>query len=307
MLIISHIFVYHIMIYKYMRKLKLLPKKDYILNLFDLGFTVAHIANILGEYQQSVSNLIKYYRNIESFLPNKGNSQYFNTIDTNAKAYIVGFIAADGALVKIKNTDTSNFALTITIKDTDIAILEFIKSEIGNSHNIQHIVRPSSYDKSKIIHHVRLSFVNKEITDALIKLGITNNKSLSMDNIINNIPIEYKKAFIIGYFDGDGSVSPVTTIKTKFCKKEDCIKQYPCYNLIITLRGTNNFLTGICTYLDISNSFIKQYDSIPRLTFANKKDVCNFFKCYENIPFFLERKYNIFLNRINHKSYDKYK
>ena len=290
-----------------MKKFKLDSQKDYILNLFDSGFTITYIANTLNEYKQSVANLIKYYRNIESFAPNKGNSQYFNTIDTNAKAYIVGFIAADGALVKIKNTESSNFALTITIKHTDISILEFIKSEIGNSHNIQHIIRPSSFDKSKIIHHVRLSFVNKELTDNLIKLGITPNKSLSMGNIINNVPVKYRKAFIIGYFDGDGSVSPINTVKTKFCKRSNCNKNYPCYNLAVSIRGTSEFLTGICNFLEIPCSFIKQYDSIPSLCFSNKKDVIKLFKCYEDMPFFLDRKYNIFLNRINHKSYDKYK
>ena len=128
-----------------------------------------------------------------------------------------------------------------------------------------------------------------------------------MGNIINNIPIEYRKAFIIGYFDGDGSVSTINTTKTKFCKKDNCNKNYPCYNLAINIRGTSEFLTGICNFLEIPSSFIRQYDSIPSLCFSNKRDVIKFFKCYENMPFFLNRKYNIFLDRINHKSYDKYK
>lgn len=60
------------------------------------------------------------------------------------------------------------------------------------------------------------------------------------------------------------------------------------------------------TQQTVSN-FIRQYDSIPVLTFSNKKDVLNFFKCYKNLDFYLERKYNVFLSRINHPSYDKYK
>ena len=30
-------------------------------------------------------------------------------------------------------------------------------------------------------------------------------------------------------------------------------------------------------------------------------------KSYKNLDFYLERKYNVFLSRINHPSYDKYK
>lgn len=57
------------------------------------------------------------------FLPDKGNVHYFDVIDSYAKAYIAGFIAADGALVKTKTTTT----LTITIKYEDKAVLDFIK------------------------------------------------------------------------------------------------------------------------------------------------------------------------------------
>lgn len=137
------------------------------------------------------------------FLPDKGNVHYFDVIDSYAKAYIVGFIAADGALVKTKTTTT----LTITIKYEDRAVLDFIKSEIGNAHELKEIRRPSGYDKTKMIHHIRYCISDNNIANALINLGITPNKSLTIGNIIENIPYEYRDAFIIGYFDGDGSVT----------------------------------------------------------------------------------------------------
>ena len=123
-----------------------------------------------------------------------------------------------------------------------------------------------------------------------------------MGNILENIPYEYRNAFIIGYFDGDGSVTVLNGERLND-------KGYLCkdYSLYISIRGTQNFLSGVCEHLSIDKSHIKQYDSIPRLSFANKGDVVHFFKCYNNLTFYYKRKYDKFLSRINHPSYDKYK
>ena len=282
-----------------MRKLKLENKKDLILSLYKEGKTPIEISKILGTYLQPVTNLLKAYIPNIKFTPNKGNVHYFHTIDSYAKAYIVGFIAADGALVKPKQ---GNDALTITIKYEDKAVLDFIKSEIGNEHKIQEIIRPSSFDKTKMIHHARYCITDKNIADDLHKLGIDNNKSLNMGNIIKNIPYKYRDAFIIGYFDGDGSV----TIREGLQPND---RNFLCkdFSLYIQIRGTVEFLSGICNHLKITTSHIYQRDSIPQLSFANKKDTYRFFQCYKNLPFYYKRKYDKFLQRINHPSYDKYK
>lgn len=267
-----------------------------VMNLISDGRKVPEIADILNINKVTISSFLRTHG--IKLNPDKGNVHYFDTIDSYAKAYIVGFIAADGALVKTKTSTT----LTITIKYADKAVLEFIKSEIGNEHKLQEIIRPSSFDPSKIIHHIRYTISDRYITKALNKLGITSNKSLSMGNIIKNIPYEYRDAFIIGYFDGDGSV----TIRNG---------QYPndrgilCrdYSLYIQIRGTKDFLLGICNHLKIDVTHIHQNDSIPHLSFASKKDTYRFFQCYKNLPFYYKRKHDKFLQRINHPSYAKYK
>lgn len=286
-----------------MGQLKLINQKDLILKLYDSGIKVAEIARRINEYKQSVGHLIKKFRDVKQFCQNRGNVHYFDEINSNSKAYILGFIAADGALVKGKTTTT----LTITLKYTDKCILEFIKSEIGNSHNLMEIKRPCSFDKSKMIHHIRYSISDKNIYNALLNLGIDYNKSLSMGNIIKNIPFEFRNAFVIGYFDGDGSVCVNNQTKTKFINKDNCFKTFPCYNLGVSIRGTFDFLSGIADHIKIDNPKIKKYDSIPRLDFSKKSDVVKFYKCYDGLQFFLKRKHDVFLSRINHPSYDKYK
>ena len=113
------------------------------------GKTVPEISTLLGINKVTISSFLRTHG--IKLHPDKGNVHYFDSIDTYAKAYIVGFIAADGALVKTKTTTT----LTITVKYEDKAVLEFIKSEIGNEHKLQDIIRPSSFDSSKNIHHIR--------------------------------------------------------------------------------------------------------------------------------------------------------
>ena len=247
-----------------------------VMNLLSKGKKVPEIAGILGINRVTIGSFLRTHG--IKLNPDKGNVHYFDTIDSYAKAYIVGFIAADGALVKTKTTT----ALTITLKYEDKAVLEFIKSEIGNEHKLLEIIRPASYNPSKLIHHIRYAISDRYITQALNRLGITSNKSLSMGNIIKNIPYEYRDAFIIGYFDGDGSI----TIRDG---------EYP------NDRGI------LCKDYSIYIQIIHQNDSIPHLSFASKKDTYRFFQCYKNLPFYYERKYDKFLQRINHPSYDKYK
>lgn len=274
-------------------------QKDFILNEFDTGKSVSEIAKQLNTRRNLVYNLVKKYRP-NYHKPSQGNVHYFDCIDTYAKAYIVGFIAADGALVKPSRAGSSE-TLIITIKQEDASVLEFIKSEIGNTHKLQTIERPCSYNSNKIIHHKRYTLTNSYINNALHKLGIDNNKSTTMKNIITKIPEEFRDAFIIGYFDGDGSVSCRDGIF--HCAHGD----YPDWTLYVSIRGTKEFLTGICEHLNITLTHIRQYDSIPTLSFASKKDVVRLYKCYNNLPFFYKRKHDVFLKRINHPSYDKYK
>lgn len=273
-------------------------RKLQIQQLLEDDKTPIEIASILGIKYPTVATHIRELG--LRFRPNPGNIHYFDKVDTYAKAYILGFIAADGALVPASKGPT--ITLTITVKYEDRAILEFIKSEIGNSHELLEIRRPSGFDETKMIHHIRLSMSNPQIVHDIMKYGITPRKSLTMENIIENIPVGFRDAFIIGYFDGDGSVH----IETKPRKNSHNIM---CNDnsLYINIRGTKPFLEGICDHLNIDKSHIYQHDSIPNLAFANKKDTYRFYQCYQYLPFYYKRKHDKFLARINHPSYDKYK
>lgn len=79
------------------------------------------------------------------------NEHYFSVIDSPSKAYILGFIAADGSLVK--SSTGNSYYLTITIKYEDRSVLDFIQKELNSNYKLLEI-RKISYGKE--VHHIRL-------------------------------------------------------------------------------------------------------------------------------------------------------
>jgi len=232
------------------------------------------------------------------------NTQYFKEINSYNKAYLLGFIAADGAIVQNKGYSTKT--LTITIHAKDIAVLELLKSELNSSLNIKDITYKSkSLPFYKLdVNHKRFSTSKKEIIQDLEKVGLTCNKSLSMPNLVVNIPKAYRKAFILGYFDGDGCFidSFVNKKKKRFNVKGEYLRtdEYLSYNSSISIKGTQQFLLGIVEELNIESYRIKQLSgqNIHTLIIVKNCEILKFYDCYNYCDFFFQRKKNKFTRKI---------
>ena len=107
-------------------------------------------------------------------------------------AYLLGFIYADGNM--------SRDAYKIRIDSKDIQILEDIRAAMSSTH-------PISKQENNNGCWYELMISNKTLYGDLRKLGIFPNKSLTMR--LPEIPNEYMKDFIRGYFDGDGCIYEV--------------------------------------------------------------------------------------------------
>ena len=231
------------------------------------------------------------------------NTQYFKEINSYNKAYLLGFIAADGAIVQNKNTNTKT--LTITIHAKDIAILELLKLELNSSLNIKDInYKSKSLQSYKLdVNHKRFNTSKKEIINDLESYSLTSNKSLTMPNLILNIPKNYRKAFILGYFDGDGCfIDSKVTRKRKYLKKDGSISEYigEKYNSYISIKGTKEFLQGIVDELQIKSYNIKQISNqnIYTLIIIKNLDILKFYDCYNYCDFYLQRKKDKFTRKI---------
>ena len=118
----------------------------------------------------------------------KFNEDYFENIDTEDKAYFLGFIVADGCI----STNSNN--IKIIQKETDI-LYDFKKYIDSDS--------PIFTTKSGNISCISVSSF-KTKTD-LSKLGILPNKTMIVE--YPNIPEHLQNHFIRGVFDGDGCIS----------------------------------------------------------------------------------------------------
>lgn len=200
------------------------------------------------------------------FRPDQGNVRYFQNINTPQKAYILGFIAADGYICKATQSST---ILGIQINKSDIEILEFIKEEMGFENNI-------TYPNDNMC---RITIANKDLVNDLYNLGITERKSKTIGNIIKNIPTQLHPNFIAGYLDGDGSIvlskSPTKT------------------TIYISFRGTKEFLQGLIDSMQLKNYYFN-YDVTWVLGFAKITEVYKFYTLYKSSCFNLSRKINKF-------------
>lgn len=116
------------------------------------------------------------------------NENYFEEINTEDKAYFLGFIVADGCI-----SDKTN---AIRIIQKDPYILEKFKSYIEFSGDI--FIR-----KDKKISFINIS--SSKTKKDLEKLGIHSNKTMVIK--YPNIPEHLQNHFMRGVFDGDGCIS----------------------------------------------------------------------------------------------------
>lgn len=284
-----------------MSNLKLLPKKEQILILYNNGLSIAQISREIGEYEQSITNLLKYLNVYKTTKPKQGNIRYFENIDTPIKAYLLGFITADGC---IQNNGNNSFGLSITIHSKDRIIVDKLKEEIGCENKISHLTTLSTHNQQPK-DHVRFALFNNFLYNDIKSYGIEPKKSTTMPNIILNIPKEYRKQFILGYFDGDGSISLPTFKKYKiFNSRRFYDYRYGKMNstqIQISFRGTKEFLQGIADELELTNFmlFKDKKANCWSLKFNKKSEVLKFYNIYSISPFYLQRKHEKFIQRIN--------
>lgn len=170
----------------------------------------AHISDIISDYSSGMSaSLIakKYgcnseairYQLIKSGIKRRGESTYrknnldenfFSVIDTEEKAWLLGFIAADGSLREYNR----GFYLSIELAKEDESILNRITEILKSDY-------PFYYSPNR--NAVRLSVSSKKLVTDLISKGITQNKTNSIE-YPSEIPTSLDRHFIRGVFDGDG-------------------------------------------------------------------------------------------------------
>lgn len=118
------------------------------------------------------------------------NDDYFESINTEDKAYFLGLLFADG------NVYSKTNRVQITLSNKDVYILKEFSERIGYKGKLY---------LDKVIYS-KLILPSKKMCADLTKLGCTPRKSLTLE-FPTLVPDHLLHHFIRGCFDGDGHVS----------------------------------------------------------------------------------------------------
>lgn len=247
--------------------------------------TVSQIRENFGYNFVSSGTIEKYLRSIGVIRPGgnfnwSNNVDYFKNIDSPEKAYVAGYITADGSI-----NNKGQIILDCATKDREI--LEFIRDQVTPNNIIHDYYREDK--KNPYFSHCTLG--SSAMREDLRKLNIVQNKQ-SLNLPFPKLHEPLYRDFIRGYFDGDGSVFSIkNTIKISICaneKQSEDLEEILKRNGVITKPNKN--------IIDMR----KYGNDIFNLRIIRKKDVRNFFQYiyYDARQFKLKRKYNIFLEHM---------
>lgn len=207
------------------------------------------------------------------------NENYFEVINTEEKAYWLGFLYADGYVVK--NDIEKQYRVVLTLNENDTEHVELFRKCLDSNNPIRK-VRTVLNDKEYFSSQFYI--YSKKMVNDLCNIGCVQNKSLILKPPI--IKDDLIRHFIRGYFDGDGSIY--------FDKKRD--------RYIFSILGTKEVLLWICNKIGIKEHIRNaKRNSDCREMRINKKD--DLIKIYN----YIFKNSNIFLNRKMTKVNDMYK
>lgn len=120
---------------------------------------------------------------------------FFASLNSEAPAYFLGLIAADGSIAQRGNT------LEITLAEPDEHILhDFILAIGGDGCAVKQRTRA---DREKTFH--RLTLCSKELVNDLLSWGMRPRKTFTLE-LLRPIPAPVARHFLRGFWDGDGSI-----------------------------------------------------------------------------------------------------
>lgn len=207
----------------------------------------------------------------------KADYNIFHTIDNPEKAYWVGFIAADGCVFRREK----NGSLLINLNRKDKRHLEKFRDFMKSNVEIKDYIASDGYCTNSPSEMSKICFNSIDLVDDLTAIGVTPKKSLTLKP--PKIKEEYYLPYIMGYFDGDGSLYKLNT------------GEYG-----INICGTSETLSWICENLHMECHLRKRFKNKDTnnfyITCGGKQKPYNIIKpMFNSTSTHLDRKYDKFL------------
>lgn len=220
------------------------------------------------------------------FIENKQNKvkfddHIFDSIDTEEKAYWLGFIYADGYISSLQEKNKHNYQFELSLKADDIEHLH--KFNTFMKHIKDNVTIGNVVCNGKVCKRCRWSIRNQHLWEILNSYGCTPKKSLTLkfpnkDIFKSNDLIRH---FIRGYFDGDGCLS--------YADKNH-------KRITLNILGTKEFLVSCNEHLNNSYTIRKEIRKnlyVLGCSGGKNSKAFNFINyLYNNANIYLNRKFD---------------
>ena len=232
--------------------------------------------------------MLYYFFVMRKTYKTKVNDSYFDVIDTEKKAYILGFLIADGCIV-YETKPSGHISKRIRFHNTvdDSEAIKCIRDEICPNRELKPIHCISNKRKKD---QYQLKWVSNYMVEVLEnKYGIKQRKTYdsSFSFPMQYLPTELFRHFLRGFFDGDGHVD---------------------YNGIQFVFTSENFMNQIISWFKNFNYKVykikgKTVDYSKVVIFLDSKGKeCIRHFLYDSASIYLSRKKRIFDTEITYSS-----
>lgn len=180
--------------------------KSKIKNMYNKGMYSYEIAEFLGVDE----GIIAYHVNRMGIARHRGvksmveKEDYFDIIDTEEKAYWLGFIMADGNVSEYNGQHFLKISLAVRDKSVLIAFAKAIGSANSIYETDEVFKMKSSSSHGKTFTKCSISISSKHMVESLIRNGVKPSKT-GEEHVPSFLNKDLTRHFIRGFFDGDGT------------------------------------------------------------------------------------------------------
>ena len=221
------------------------------------------------------------------------NENYFQSLDSPEKAYILGFLYADGCNY-IRHSNYEQYILQFSQIYYDKDIIYKINQALSSTYPVR-VINRCEHDNYIV------SIESKKLSEDLHKLGCIQRKSLVL-KFPTFIHKELMPHFIRGYFDGDGCVWNGKRKKmiVKDNSRKEGYRERIIHNVKFHITGCYDFINGLQDFLvtelgfkktKLNFSKAKETKHICTMEYSGRKQLKKFYDyIYQNATIYGERK-----------------
>lgn len=263
-----------------------------IINDYNSGCSLLDIAQKYNVYFAKVKKILqKAGFDTRKLIKYNLNESYFEQIDDFYKAYFLGLLYADGYIGKFRASyeDSRVGFVTISLQERDGYLVEKLAEVIKYTGKIRHIKKEGNRQNQK-----QLRIANTNFANYALKQGLTPRKSF--DCGFPNLKEEFLPAFILGLFDGDG-----TMVYGNGGPRSYLRGYFGIIGSIFCMGKTREFINKSIQNDKNAGSFrfkkCQNNQQLGIIRWADPKDILKIYHLlYDRAPFFLQRKKDKFLD-----------